>query len=668
MNMKKAFAGVLASVVAISAMATTMVSAKNELTYTTDQKAYNKTWDFTGNLYKVTWDNTFKSEFAAASTPTVVTPGSPASVTPTATAGGAATTGSISFSNASTTAYTVDTVINAASFGIAYNPATHVITINTTAASQTILATSFDAAWAAAGIPATLTHTVTGGTGFYTGSSAAVAGTLIAAGVAVPAVPAVMGYTPGNAFAGTAGASTLRFKFTDPTKTEIDSAKLTVTGYKSYDWKDIAGAATNRDPVSGDYFYKDLVTTTYSLTKDGDYWIVKSVANSGNPTSAGTIDLSSFLAITKVEAAYTAFTKKDADGKDLDTKAKADSIADANHEVTLNVDQIGANTSFASIITAMNNRTINSEKGKVGSPEKTHGVTMTGYDVETSAAKVQVAGDWKDGWQAKVVAKDTLYNLTTATNTVGDWNGTYYKNTLSTGSDISDTTAGFCYKGFTAGGKTYNTDDEMKTWAKASLASTKVFGDNTKNNVVKLKELCGAIQDNIGDAKGATLTFSLYTESAAASEKTPDEIKRSGDIAPLSSSSSAEEFCVAINGTASRNYYAKGVAKDGKIVINWDDVTKGLAAGQIFEMSIRIGSGKSFCIDSITVDAPAKTLADLSAGEAAEETTVALDTTAAPAADTTAAAANPTTGNAPIALAVIPVAIIAAAVVAKKRG
>ena len=52
--------------------------------------------------------------------------------------------------------------------------------------------------------------------------------------------------------------------------------------------------------------------------------------------------------------------------------------------------------------------------------------------------------------------------------------------------------------------------------------------------------------------------------------------------------------------------------------------------------------------------------------EAAAETTVALETTAAAAADTTAAAANPTTGNAPIALVAIPAAIAAAAIVAKK--
>ena len=95
----------------------------------------------------------------------------------------------------------------------------------------------------------------------------------------------------------------------------------------------------------------------------------------------------------------------------------------------------------------------------------------------------------------------------------------------------------------------------------------------------------------------------------------------------------------------------------------------GLAAGTGLDAAVRIASGKKFVIDSLVVDVPAKKLADLSAGEAAAETTVALETAApAAAADTTAAAANPTTGNAPIALVAIPVAIIAAAVVAKKRG
>ncbi|MEG0614230.1 MAG: hypothetical protein RR540_00625 [Oscillospiraceae bacterium] len=62
---------------------------------------------------------------------------------------------------------------------------------------------------------------------------------------------------------------------------------------------------------------------------------------------------------------------------------------------------------------------------------------------------------------------------------------------------------------------------------------------------------------------------------------------------------------------------------------------------------------------------------DLAAGEGVEVTTEAIATTAA-VADTTAApvattpATNPTTGNAPIALALIPVAVIAAAVIAKK--
>lgn len=677
MNMKKAFAGVLASVVAISAMATTMVSAKNELTYTKAQEAYTKTWDFTGKEYKVTWENTFKSEWTTDfTTKTTATSTIVPAADGTVILGAGAADGTLN--NASSTAYTV-VLIDVAGVGTA----TPVATVN---ANTIYISVGTTPITAISGLPTGVTFVAAG---VPTASDAGTY-TLAAHKDATTVAGTVANYIAPNSFKGEATTSRIGFKFDVGTTTgvSIDSAKLVVTGYKQYDFKDVGGTATNSVVVKGNaalpnttaifypsdagyvaapstlgpvYFYKDPATTEYALTKDNDgYWYVDSVAAPGDPTSTGKIDLSSFLAITKAEVKYTSSTKKTADGKALDTKAKADDVAKADKTVSLTASVMsGTNGAFSKIVASMNNKSINSEKGKSDDGTVTHGVTMTGYDFDTVKGKnLKADGKYEDAWIASVVAKDTLYKLSNSGNQDNlVWNGKYFKGAVSgTNWFASESVDGKL------------TEDQYKTLAKDRLWAAK--GDaNVEETVVRMYNLVGALQDLIGDAKGATLTFSLYTGTTAATEKTPDEIKRYDNVAPLSSSANAEDFCVAVNYNASRNFYSKGVAKDGKIVINWDDVTKGLAAGTIWEMAIRIGSGKSFCVDSITVDVPAKTLADLSAGEAAEETTVALDTTAAPAADaTTAAAANPTTGNAPIALAVIPVAIIAAAVVAKKRG
>jgi hypothetical protein len=84
--------------------------------------------------------------------------------------------------------------------------------------------------------------------------------------------------------------------------------------------------------------------------------------------------------------------------------------------------------------------------------------------------------------------------------------------------------------------------------------------------------------------------------------------------------------------------------------------------------------GDTYTLSSITFKADAESYTSLSAGESVADTTAAITsateaTTAAATEDTTtAAASNPKTGNAPVALAVIPVAIAAAAIIAKKRG
>ena len=190
-----------------------------------------------------------------------------------------------------------------------------------------------------------------------------------------------------------------------------------------------------------------------------------------------------------------------------------------------------------------------------------------------------------------------------------------------------------------------------------SIADLKTFG---------FQNLALAIQNEIADAKGATLTFNLNVAAKTEDEKVPGSINPD-TTAPLASSADAQNFALALNYSASQKFTAgQKVASDAtKITFNWDDITKGLAAGTIFEMAIRVADSKAFQIDSIVVDVPAKTLGDLSAGQPTEDDATAVTTAAE---TTTAPVTNPTTGNAPIALAVIPVALVAAAIVAKKRG
>lgn len=110
---------------------------------------------------------------------------------------------------------------------------------------------------------------------------------------------------------------------------------------------------------------------------------------------------------------------------------------------------------------------------------------------------------------------------------------------------------------------------------------------------------------------------------------------------------------------------------------DWDKVVNnsGLtinSLGLVNDIVIGHKDGKELTLEKVEVKIPAKTVEDITLGEGVEETTPAPveteATEATDAAETTAPVENPTTGNAPIALAVIPVAIVAAAIVAKKRG
>ncbi|MDN5378514.1 MAG: hypothetical protein PWQ76_769 [Clostridiales bacterium] len=123
--------------------------------------------------------------------------------------------------------------------------------------------------------------------------------------------------------------------------------------------------------------------------------------------------------------------------------------------------------------------------------------------------------------------------------------------------------------------------------------------------------------------------------------------------------------------------------------VDWADIVKSATSGtstlgdvsnKIEDIRVAVDSedenGSKIYLKSITVKGPAESTDVLSAGESVADTTAAITTAATEAtttaaateATTTAAASNPKTGNAPVALAVIPVAIAAAAIIAKKRG
>jgi hypothetical protein len=121
--------------------------------------------------------------------------------------------------------------------------------------------------------------------------------------------------------------------------------------------------------------------------------------------------------------------------------------------------------------------------------------------------------------------------------------------------------------------------------------------------------------------------------------------------------------------------------------IDWGKIVKSATSGlstlgdisnKLSDIEVAVNSededGKTIDLKSITVKGGSESTDVLSAGESVADTTAAItsatEATTAPAteATTTAAASNPKTGNAPVALAVIPVAIAAAAIIAKKRG
>lgn len=126
-----------------------------------------------------------------------------------------------------------------------------------------------------------------------------------------------------------------------------------------------------------------------------------------------------------------------------------------------------------------------------------------------------------------------------------------------------------------------------------------------------------------------------------------------------------------INNTLSRQFSDVDVFDWGTntLTFDWDSLTEGRildASVNVFRYGFITGTKVEWAKLQVTV--PAQEAVDVAPDAAitvVEETTAAPVVTEAPVV-TAAPVANPTTGNAPIALAVIPVALAAAAIVAKK--
>jgi len=626
MNMKKAFAGVLASVVAISAMATTMVSAKNELTFTKDQAAFSKSWDLTATKFPVTWTGTAQSVYNAG-TPGTITIGE-TGVYAIKIKG---TDVPVNFTVANVTA-----AVGAPTANYASATSTLTITADNTVTTVAQLAAAIDAVpgfdvevtYGVAVLPTT-TVTVANvtGEGVATGY---VLGSMINPNGA-PSKLTVSFYKADTKVAGNKVADNL---------IKVDTAKLKVTGYVL----DKDGKAT-------------LTSKEYEMLSNDDknVWSLEQVTGT-TVTSTGKIDTTYFKGgITGFDLSYTVTD----DSKQK--KSDADDLAKKMYKAYADIAQTGADNAFTAIFNSFdydsnaNVTSIDSLTGKVASSEVVHGVTFQGLN----------AGAYKNSagrYQSAVTKQDTIYYFGTAANGGADAR----RDGLVIAGNVNS------FKEETISTKEFTTEDNAKLSAKQG--GVQAFDGTTPNGFeriapvdVKWQNMIKEIQTLVGDAKGATLTFGVYSATSTDSGRGNDKFSDDTN-APIVSGATAQDFSFAINTASSAKFYSAANMKDNKITLSWDEITAGLAAGTGLDAAVRIAAGKKFVIDSVSIDVPAKTLNDLSAGEAAEETTVALETTAAPAADTTAAAANPTTGNAPIALAVIPVAIIAAAVVAKKRG
>lgn len=267
--------------------------------------------------------------------------------------------------------------------------------------------------------------------------------------------------------------------------------------------------------------------------------------------------------------------------------------------------------------------------------------------------------DAKAAKNVAATANDSLkMNLTTAMTTP----------TIPANPDVTTTTL---FNGaLTVAGGIASLD--FPTYAKESSGGIKL-GVNTAtrlNDLTGIGNLESHMIDALAGTKGSTITFSF---------KPVDKDDVGGMLGAGGiwvADPSANSFQMNLNGNKNFTKAATLVKTSGSIVdvtFNWDDL---IAANNYVGLpgilqNISIKASEECVVTKVAYNVPAKTFEDPSKGEGVTETTAAI--TDAPVAsetvaDTTAPATNPATGNAPIALAVLPIAIVAAIVIAKKRG
>ena len=233
-----------------------------------------------------------------------------------------------------------------------------------------------------------------------------------------------------------------------------------------------------------------------------------------------------------------------------------------------------------------------------------------------------------------------------------------------------------------------NVDDE--DWAGIDGSSNNWAADKS----ARLENLDTEVANTLAANRGAKLVF-YFADKMDAEDDGLDSAPDYGQDTGWSDGET-EDFAIRVNGTKALTGVGVVDADALTISYDWDTVLAKSnlvnAVGQVNTIEYKANEDGflyneefdkdeddatyRYEITKIVVewpasDAVAEDMSDLAAGEAETTVEAALpgaDAAATTAAASTDAAANPSTGNSAVALAVIPVAIAAAAFVAKKRG
>ena len=233
-----------------------------------------------------------------------------------------------------------------------------------------------------------------------------------------------------------------------------------------------------------------------------------------------------------------------------------------------------------------------------------------------------------------------------------------------------------------------NVDDE--DWSGIDGSSNNWAADKS----ARLENLDTEVANTLAANRGAKLVF-YFADKMDAEDDGLDAAPDYGQDTGWSDGET-EDFAIRVNGTKALTGVGVVDADALTISYDWDTVLAKSnlvnAVGQVDTIEFKANEDGflyneeydkdqddatyRYEITKIVVewpasDAVAEDMSDLAAGEAETTVEAALpgaDAAATTAAASTDAAANPSTGNSAVALAVIPVAIAAAAFVAKKRG